>query len=60
MYHLIFVVKYRQKVFVEDIEIMGDIKYKIVELSERFDVEVLEIEYGIFFIKIKDEKPPIC
>lgn len=45
-------VKYRQKVFVEDIGIIGDIKDKIVELSEGFDVEVLEIECGIDHIHL--------
>ncbi len=46
-YHLIFVVKYRQKVFLEDIGIIEDFKDKVKELSQTFDVEVLAIECGI-------------
>ena len=52
IYHLIFVVKYRQKVFVDSIGIVGDIKDKIMELSEGFGVEVLEIECGIDHIHL--------
>jgi len=52
IYHLIFVVKYRQKVFVENVGIIGDIKDKIIELSEGFEVEVLEIECGIDHIHL--------
>jgi REP element-mobilizing transposase RayT len=33
-YHVIFVVKYRQKVFLEGHDIINDAKEKIVELSE--------------------------
>jgi len=47
IYHLIFVVKYRQKVFVDDIGIIEDFKEKVNELSRTFDVELLEIECGI-------------
>lgn len=52
IYHLIFVVKYRKKVFINDIGIIGDIKDKIIELSENYDVEILEIECGIDHIHL--------
>ncbi|TFF99229.1 MAG: IS200/IS605 family transposase [Promethearchaeota archaeon] len=52
IYHLIFAVKYRQQVFVEDIGIIGDIKDKTIDLSEGFEVEVLEIECGIEHIHL--------
>lgn len=52
IYHLIFVVKYRQKIFVENVGIIGDIKDKIIELSEGFEVEILEIECGIDHIHL--------
>jgi len=46
-YHVIFVVKYRQRVFLEGHDIINDAKEKIIELSSNFDVEMLEIECGI-------------
>ena len=46
-YHVIFVVKYRQKVFLEGHDIINDAKEKIVELSESHDVEIVEMECGI-------------
>jgi len=42
-YHLIFVVKYRRKVFTSN-EIIDFLKQKIHEISETFEVEVLAIE----------------
>lgn len=47
MYHVIFVVKYRQNAFPEGHEIVNDAKEKLVELSGNFDVEVVEIECGV-------------
>lgn len=47
IYHLIFVFKCRQNVFIENARIIGDIKDKIIELSENYEVEMLEIECGI-------------
>lgn len=47
IYHLIFVVKYRQKVFLDNIGIIEDFKEKINELATNFDVDLLEIECGI-------------
>ncbi|MHA1917845.1 MAG: IS200/IS605 family transposase [Candidatus Ranarchaeia archaeon] len=46
-YHIIFVVKYRQQVFLEDHNIINDTKEKIKELSKKFDVKIVEIECGI-------------
>ena len=46
-YHVIFVVKYRQQVFLEDHDLINDTKEKIIELSENFDVQIVEIECGI-------------
>ncbi len=42
-YRLIFVVKYRRKVFTND-EIIDFLKQKILEISETFEVEILAIE----------------
>lgn len=44
-YHLITVVKYRQKVFVKE-NIISDIKLIFEEISKDFDVEILEQECG--------------
>lgn len=52
IYHLIFVVKYRQPVFLENIGIIEDTKTKIVELSKNFEVKVVEIECGIDHIHL--------
>ena len=46
-YHLIFVVKYRQKVFLDDIGIIEDFKEKMTELLRTFEVILIEIECGI-------------
>ena len=47
IYHVIFVVKYRQKVFKDEIGIIEDFKLKCEEISKEFEVEVLEQECGI-------------
>ena len=44
-YHLIIVVKYRQKVFVND-NIITDLKTIIEEISKKFDVDIIEQECG--------------
>lgn len=46
-YHVIFVVKYRQKVFLEGHDMINDAKEKMVELSGGHDVDIVEIECGI-------------
>ena len=46
LYHLIFIVKYRQQVFLDNIGIIEDIKAKIIELSKNYNVKILEIECG--------------
>lgn len=46
-YHVLFVVKYRQPVFLEGHAIIHDAKEKILELSSNFDVELLDIECGL-------------
>ena len=46
-YHIIFVVKYRQKAFLEGHDIINDAREKIVELSKDHDVKIMEIECGI-------------
>jgi putative transposase len=51
-YHLIFVVKYRQSVFKEEIGIIEALKSKVIELSENLDVKVVEIECGIDHIHL--------
>jgi len=50
-YHLIFVVKYRRKVFTND-KIIDFLKQKIHEISGTFDVEVLAIECEVDHIHI--------
>ncbi len=52
IYHLILVVKYRRHVFLEDIGIIEDVKTKIQELSNNFEVKVVEIECGIDHIHL--------
>ena len=52
LYHLIFVVKYRQQVFFEKVGIIEAVKTKILELSNNFDVKVVEIECGIDYIHL--------
>jgi len=44
-YHLITVVKYRQKVFTKD-DIISDLKTTIENISKGFDVEIIEQECG--------------
>lgn len=44
-YHMIFVVKYRQKVFVKD-EIVSAMKEIFNKIASDFDVEILECECG--------------
>ena len=43
VYHLIIVVKYRRKVFTRE-DIVKDLKNKITDISNRFEVEVIEQE----------------
>jgi len=50
-YHMIFVVKYRQKVFVED-EIVSAMKEIFNKIASDFDVEILECECGVDHIHI--------
>ncbi|MHA1998587.1 MAG: transposase, partial [Promethearchaeota archaeon] len=45
-YHVIFVLKYRQKVFLEGHDIVSDAKERMVELSGGHDVEIVEAECG--------------
>ena len=51
-YHVIFVVKYRQEVFLEGYILISDIKEKIIEISQAYDVEIVEIECGIDHIHL--------
>ena len=50
-YHLIIVVKYRKKVFIQD-DIISDIKTIISDISERNDVTIIEQGCGIDHIHI--------
>ena len=52
IYHLIFVVKYRQPVFLEEIGIVEAVKTRIIELSENFEVKVIEIECGVDHVHV--------
>ena len=52
IYHLIFVVKYRQKVFKENVGIIEDFKSKCIEISKDFEVSVIEQDCGIDHVHI--------
>lgn len=41
MYHLILVIKYRKKVFVND-EIINKMKQKLINISKDFDVQIVD------------------
>ena len=56
-YHLIFVVKYRRKVFTDD-EIIDFLKQKIHEISETFEVEILAIECDVDYVHILFKAKP--
>ena len=56
-YHLITVVKYRQKVFTEE-NIISDVKDIIVNIANTFEVEILEVECGIDHIHILFRSKP--
>ena len=58
-YHLIFVVKYRQLVFIEEIGIIEAVKRKIIELSENFEVNAVEIECGIDHVHLLISPKPM-
>lgn len=47
IYHVIFVVKYRQKAFKDEIGIIEDFKLKCEEISKEFEVTIIEQECGI-------------
>lgn len=57
-YHIIFVVKYRKRVFIEGIGIIEDLKDKIDERSKAFEVEILEIECGIDHVHLLISSKP--
>ncbi len=58
-YHLIFIVKYRQPVFLGDIGIIEAVKTKIIQLSENFEVKVVEIECGIDHVHLLNSAIPM-
>lgn len=47
IFHLIFVVKYRQKVFQDGVGIIEDMKEKLIAIAKEQKVEIIEIECGI-------------
>jgi len=47
IYHLIFVVKYRQKVFQDGVGIVEDMKERLLFIARENGIEILEIECGI-------------
>jgi len=59
IYHLIFVVKYRQPVLLDDTGIIKAVKAKIVELSKNFEVKVVEIECDIDHIHLLISAKPM-
>lgn len=56
-YHLIAVVKYRQKVFTRD-DIISDLKIIIEKISVDYDVEIIEQECGVDHIHILFRSKP--
>lgn len=56
-YHLIIVVKYRQKVFVRE-DIINDLKDKMIDISNKFEVEIIEQETDIDHIHILFKSKP--
>jgi len=56
-YHLISVVKYRRKVFVNE-EIVNDLKEIISNISKKFDVVIIEQECGVDHIHILFKSKP--
>lgn len=56
-YHLITVVKYRQKVFVND-DIISHLKDIINKISNTFEVEIIEMECGVDHIHILFRSKP--
>ena len=58
-YHLIFAVNYRQPVFIEEIGIIDALKTKIIELSENFEVKVVEIECGVDHVHLLISAKPM-
>ena len=56
-YHLIVVVKYRQKVFEEE-AIITDIKNIVKEIANGFDVDIMEQECGVDHIHILFRSKP--
>ena len=56
-YHLIIVVKYRQKIFTND-NIINDLKEFVVKVGESFDVDIIEQECGDDHIHIMFSAKP--
>jgi putative transposase len=56
-YHFISVIKYRQKIFINN-EIIDDLKNMIKEKSKIFDVEIIEQECGIDHIHLLFKAKP--
>ncbi|MFW9987717.1 MAG: IS200/IS605 family transposase [Candidatus Odinarchaeota archaeon] len=59
IYHLIFVVKYHQPVFIEEIGIIEALKTKIIDLSENLELKVVEIECGIDHVHLLFSAKPM-
>ena len=59
MDHFIFVVKYRQPVCIEEIGSIETLKTRIIELSENFEVNVVEIECGIDHVHVVISAKPM-
>jgi len=56
-YHFISCVKYRQNVFNNE-SIIDFLKSKVIEISDKFDVEILEQECGVDHIHILFKSKP--
>jgi len=59
-YHMIFVVKYRKKIFVDENNIINDIKNIMEKIAIDFNVNIIEQECGLDHIHILfDAKPTL-
>jgi len=58
-YHLVQCIKYRRKVFVSE-DIVALLKTKIHEISETYDVDVLNIEADLYHFHMLFKAKPIC
>jgi len=57
-YHMVFIVKYRKKIFTDETNIINDLKNMIEKISRDFNVIIIEQECGVDHIHILFECKP--